>query len=49
MVLKGHAPLISSLEEGCVIYEAAGGQESLQIVSGFVEVVDNKVIVCAVV
>ena len=48
MVLYGHAPVISSLDEGDVVYEIAAGQvETLHILSGFVEVYDNVVTVCA--
>lgn len=46
MILKDHAPLISSLEKGALVYESEGVEERLEIVSGFVEVVDNKVIAC---
>ncbi len=43
-----HAPLISSLKEGEVVYEAeSGGQpETVAISSGFVEVLQNVVTVC---
>ena len=45
-VLKDHAPLISVLEKGRVRYCAEGGQmEEIAILSGFVEVRDNKVTV----
>lgn len=47
MVLRNHEALISSLDEGYVAYESAGVQERIHIMSGFVEVLDNKVIVCA--
>lgn len=47
MVLKDHAPLISSLEEGEVRYDSSEGGDSLYVRSGFVEVIRNKVTVCA--
>jgi F-type H+-transporting ATPase subunit epsilon len=48
MVLRDHAPVISSLDEGDVVYETASGQvEKLHVLSGFVEVCDNVVTVCA--
>ncbi len=47
MVLYNHEPLISSLDEGQVVYESEGVTERLGIVGGFVEVHENKVIVCA--
>ncbi len=47
MVLYNHEPIISSLDEGQVVYESEGVQERVEIMSGFVEVHDNKVIVCA--
>ena len=47
MVLKDHAPLISSLEEGRVVFMSGGVEENVDIVSGFVEIAFNKVTVCA--
>ena len=47
MVLKDHAPLISSLEEGRIMFMSDGVEENVDIVSGFVEIAFNKVIVCA--
>lgn len=47
MVLKDHAPLISSLEEGDVVFESEGIEERIHIDSGFVEVNANVVTVCA--
>ena len=43
-VLPGHAPIISSLEEGDIAYVCEEGEMSVHISSGFVEVLDNKVI-----
>ena len=47
MVLKDHAPLISSLEEGRIMFMSGGVEENVDIVSGFVEIAFNKVTVCA--
>ena len=47
MVLKDHAPLISSLEEGRIVFMSGGVEENVDIVSGFVEIAFNKVTVCA--
>ena len=47
MVLKGHAPLISSLEEGRITFTSGNVEENVDIVSGFVEIAYNKVTVCA--
>jgi len=46
-ILSHHAPLISSLKEGDIVYETEGGtQEKVHISSGFVEVRKNVVTVC---
>jgi F-type H+-transporting ATPase subunit epsilon len=47
MVLRNHAPLITSLEKGQVKYVSEGTEESMSIASGFVEVNENVVTVCA--
>ena len=47
MVLRNHAPLITSLEKGEVKYESEGVECRVSIASGFVEVKDNTVTVCA--
>lgn len=47
MVLYNHAPLISSLEAGDVIYVSAGVEGRVSILYGFVEVNENKITVCA--
>lgn len=47
MVMKDHAPLISSLEEGDVVFESSGVTGKIGVVSGFVEVAGNVVTVCA--
>ena len=45
-VLKDHAALISSLDKGDIAYVAEGKESRLPIACGFVEVRDNKVVVC---
>ncbi len=47
MVLKDHAPLISSLEKGRVVFVCGDVEENVDIESGFVEIAYNKVTVCA--
>ena len=46
MVLRGHAPLISSLEEGRITFVSSEVEESVDIRSGFVEIAFDKVTVC---
>lgn len=46
-VLRSHAPLISSLEAGEIRYRSEDGEQSVNISSGFVEVKDDVVKVCA--
>lgn len=45
-ILKDHAPIISTLEEGRVIYTTAAGKQQLNILGGFVEVQRNEVSLC---
>ena len=47
MVLRNHAPLISSLEEGDIVYESEGVEYKVYITSGVADVHDNVVTVCA--
>ena len=47
MVLYNHAPVITSLEAGRLVYEADQNQGSVEILGGFAEVDDNVVTVCA--
>lgn len=47
MVLKDHAPLISSLEKGRIMFVGGGVEENVDIESGFVEIAYNNIIVCA--
>jgi F-type H+-transporting ATPase subunit epsilon len=46
-LLDSHAPLISALKSGMVKYKTAEGEKKLNITGGFVECLNNKVIVCA--
>ncbi len=46
-ILTNHAPIISSLEKGRVVYGLPSGEkESLDIFGGFVEVQKNVVSLC---
>lgn len=45
-VLVNHAPIISSLNSGTVVYRTANGEETLEIDRGFIEVSNNKVSLC---
>jgi F-type H+-transporting ATPase subunit epsilon len=46
-ILRGHAPIISTLEDGTVIIKSAAGEETFNIKGGVVEVLNNKIIVLA--
>lgn len=47
VVLKDHAPLISSLVEGEIVFDIREDKDGVvPIRSGFVEVHDNKVVAC---
>lgn len=46
-ILKDHAPLISSLGDGTLVYVDGEGEHVLTISGGFVEVQKNMVSVCA--
>lgn len=47
VVLRGHAPLISSLIAGKVCYTTTDGKDGeVAIEGGFVEVRDNNIVVC---
>lgn len=45
-VLKDHAPIISSLGKGKIVYKTDGNETALQVNDGFVEVVKNHISVC---
>ncbi len=46
-ILKGHAPIISTLEDGPVIVKEANDLKTFNIKGGVVEVLENKIIVLA--
>ena len=45
-ILVNHAPIISSLVSGDVVYATAGDKHTLKIAGGFVEVQKNEVSLC---
>ncbi len=45
-VLENHAPLISTLTSGQIIYKSGSEEKSVEIRGGVVEVRDNNVVVC---
>ena len=45
-VLENHAPLVSTLTVGKLIYRGTNGEKSIDIKGGVVEVRDNNVVVC---
>ena len=45
-ILKGHAPIISSLKSGVVSYTEAGEEKRLSVKGGFVEVSNDEVVAC---
>ena len=45
-VLNNHAPIISSLEKGKIVYKEANGQTEVAVRSGFAEVRDNILSIC---
>ncbi|MDD4637850.1 MAG: F0F1 ATP synthase subunit epsilon [Bacteroidales bacterium] len=46
IILKNHAPLISSIDKGVIRYKVLDTEESLRVDSGFVEVKNNVVTIC---
>lgn len=46
-VLHNHAPLLSSLEKGKIVWDGEKGKDSFEISSGFVDVKDNVINVVA--
>ena len=46
-ILPSHAPLVSLLKEGPLRIQSGGSEETLAVHGGFLEVVDNKVIILA--
>ena len=47
VVLYNHAPVITSLEEGDLVYETGGRVERLHVLTGFAEHNENTITVCA--
>ena len=45
-ILDNHAPIISALSEGVIEYSTAQGKQSLNVLSGFVEVKKNQISLC---
>jgi len=45
-ILQDHAPIISTLQNGQVVFATAGGKQQLEILGGFVEVQKNVVSLC---
>ncbi len=46
-LLKDHAPMVSTLKKGDLVYEIDGKKEILLVDGGVLEVSDNKVLVLA--
>lgn len=46
-LLKDHAPMVSTLAKGDLVYEIAGKSETLLVDGGVIEVANNKVLVLA--
>ena len=46
-ILRDHAPIISTLEDGPVIIKGNGSEQTFVIKGGVVEVLKNKIIVLA--
>ena len=46
-ILNHHAPIISALGTGVVKFKTPQGERKIKIAGGFVECLNNKVIVCA--
>jgi F-type H+-transporting ATPase subunit epsilon len=46
-ILNNHAPIISALTQGTLKLKSPTGDKKFEITGGFVECLNNKVIVCA--
>jgi F-type H+-transporting ATPase subunit epsilon len=46
-LLKDHAPLVSTLKKGDLVYEQNGKKQTMIVDGGVLEVSDNKVLVLA--
>ena len=47
-ILPQHAPIVSSLKSGKITYLTIGGEETVDIQSGFVEMSGEEVSVCII-
>lgn len=45
-ILRGHAPIISSLRNGSISYKSSSGNGEVGITGGFVEVSGDEVVAC---
>lgn len=45
-VLNNHAPIISSLEKGKIVYKGTDGLSEISVKSGFAEVKSNILSIC---
>lgn len=45
-VLKGHAPIVSALTKGNIVYDKAGSEVSFAVTAGVVEVNNDRIVVC---
>ena len=46
-LMNNHAPIISALGQGLVTIKDTSGSKNFNITGGFVECLNNKVIICA--
>lgn len=46
-VMNDHAPLVSTLKDGKVVYKDQSGSHVIKITGGIVEVLNNKVVLLA--
>ena len=44
-ILQNHAPIISALDEGTLNYKDSEGDHSISIKSGFIECLNNRIVV----
>lgn len=47
-VKPSHAPLISPLQAGVIVYETEGKEDSLEVQGGVVEINNNVVTICVI-
>lgn len=45
-ILENHAPIVSTLDKGVITITNKDEVSEIEIVSGFVEVHDNEIIIC---